>query len=45
MLYRDYSRPAGEWVPNVHGGRENLEAIALLRALNEQIGSPIARAR
>ncbi len=34
MLYRDYSRKEGEWVPNVHGGRENLEAIALLRRLN-----------
>ena len=31
MLYRDYSRKAGEWVPNVHGGRENLEAIAFLQ--------------
>mgnify|MGYP002142521171 CR=1 FL=1 len=31
MLYRDYSRKAGEWIPNVHGGRENLEAISLLR--------------
>ncbi|MFY7856600.1 MAG: 1,4-alpha-glucan branching enzyme, partial [Rubrivivax sp.] len=39
MLYRDYSRKAGEWIPNVHGGRENLEAIALLRRLNEVIGS------
>ncbi len=39
MLYRDYSRPPGEWVPNVHGGRENLEAIALLRTLNEVVGS------
>lgn len=35
MLYRDYARPSGEWVPNIYGGRENLEAIALLRSLNE----------
>ena len=34
MLYRDYSRGAGEWVPNIHGGRENLEAIAFLREMN-----------
>ena len=34
MLYRDYSRPEGEWVPNVNGGRENLEAIAFLREMN-----------
>jgi len=34
MLYRDYSRAEGEWVPNHHGGRENYEAIALLRAMN-----------
>lgn len=38
MLYRDYSRPAGEWIPNVHGGRENLEAMALLRHMNEVLG-------
>jgi len=38
MLYRDYSRKAGEWVPNVHGGRENLEAIAFLRRVNEVVG-------
>jgi 1,4-alpha-glucan branching enzyme len=35
MLYRDYSRAAGEWVPNEYGGREDLEAIAFLRELNE----------
>ncbi|PKP71231.1 MAG: 1,4-alpha-glucan branching enzyme [Alphaproteobacteria bacterium HGW-Alphaproteobacteria-4] len=34
MLYRDYSRPAGEWIPNIHGGRENLEAIAFLQEVN-----------
>jgi 1,4-alpha-glucan branching enzyme len=39
MLYRDYSRPAGEWLPNVHGGRENLEAISLLQRLNERVGA------
>jgi 1,4-alpha-glucan branching enzyme len=37
MLYRDYSRRPGEWVPNVHGGCENLEAIAFLRDLNQVI--------
>jgi 1,4-alpha-glucan branching enzyme len=39
MLYRDYSRKAGEWVPNVHGGRENLEAIDFLRRMNEVVGT------
>ena len=39
MLYRDYSRPAGEWIPNTHGGRENLEAISLFRRINETLGT------
>ncbi|MBP6995160.1 MAG: 1,4-alpha-glucan branching protein GlgB [Phycicoccus sp.] len=34
MLYLDYSRRDGEWIPNVHGGRENLEAIGLLQEAN-----------
>ena len=37
MLYLDYSRKAGEWVPNVFGGRENLDAIAFIRRLNEVV--------
>jgi 1,4-alpha-glucan branching enzyme len=39
MLYRDYSRESGEWIPNVNGGRENLEAIALLRRTSEVLGA------
>jgi 1,4-alpha-glucan branching enzyme len=37
MLYLDYSRKAGEWIPNVYGGRENLEAIGFLRHANEVV--------
>jgi 1,4-alpha-glucan branching enzyme len=37
MLYLDYSRKAGEWVPNVFGGRENLAAVDLLREVNEAV--------
>ena len=37
MLYHDYSRKAGEWLPNEFGGRENLEAITLLRRINERV--------
>ena len=37
MLYLDYSREPGEWEPNVHGGRENLEAVSFLRDMNTQV--------
>jgi 1,4-alpha-glucan branching enzyme len=37
MLYRDYSREAGEWIPNAEGGRENWEAVAMLRAMNRAL--------
>jgi 1,4-alpha-glucan branching enzyme len=37
MLYLDYSRPEGQWLPNVHGGRENLDAVQFLQELNATV--------
>ncbi|MEJ7137151.1 1,4-alpha-glucan branching protein GlgB [Amphibiibacter pelophylacis] len=39
MLYRDYSRSEGQWLPNRYGGRENLEAMAFLRRMNHVVGT------
>jgi 1,4-alpha-glucan branching enzyme len=39
MLYRDYSRASGQWVPNRYGGRENLEAVSFLQELSEVIAA------
>jgi 1,4-alpha-glucan branching enzyme len=39
MLYRDYSRQEGQWIPNARGGRENLEAIEFLRRMNFIVGT------
>jgi 1,4-alpha-glucan branching enzyme len=45
MLYLDYGRKAGEWIPNVHGGKEDLEAIEFLKQLNIAIGREYPDAR
>ncbi len=37
MLYLDYSRKPGEWIPNIYGGRENLDAISFLRQMNADV--------
>ena len=42
MLYRDYARNPGEWVPNQYGGRENIEAIDFLRLLNDRVHAEYA---
>jgi 1,4-alpha-glucan branching enzyme len=41
MLYLDYSRKAGEWIPNQYGGRENLEAISFIKRFNETVYTAI----
>ncbi|MDQ2846511.1 MAG: 1,4-alpha-glucan branching protein GlgB [Actinomycetota bacterium] len=41
MLYLDYSREPGEWTPNIYGGNENLEAVALLQEVNATVGKRV----
>lgn len=41
MLYLDYSREPGEWTPNVHGGRENLEAVQFIQEVNGTVGARV----
>jgi 1,4-alpha-glucan branching enzyme len=44
MLYLDYSRQSGQWIPNRYGGRENLDAISFLQELNSVIGAEVPTA-
>jgi 1,4-alpha-glucan branching enzyme len=44
MLYLDYARSAGEWIPNIYGGRENLDAVQFVRKLNETVHANIPNA-
>ena len=44
MLYRDYSRKAGEWIPNQYGGRENLESISFLQELSHVVRARVSGA-
>src|SRR3978361_185396 len=41
MLYLDYSRKEGEWLPNIYGGRENLEAVSFLQSVNTQVHAEV----
>jgi 1,4-alpha-glucan branching enzyme len=45
MLYLDYARKQGEWIPNQYGGRENIEAINFLRRLNEEVYKSLPEAQ
>ena len=44
MLYRDYSRAGDDWIPNIHGGRENLEAVDFIRRLNARLREEVPQA-
>ena len=44
MLYLDYSREEGEWVPNEYGGNEDLEAVEFLKEFNEVVARAASRA-